>query len=336
MTEQGKDPTEELQDMARQSLQAWQQMWRQAVDQNPGAFAGAQTAEATPEAMQRVLDGLKGYLGWMENLSAASAATPGGMNWGDAFNQAFAGAAGNPFSEAFAEIPGMGSLDPLQFQQQISKLMLPMQQAMHGALSIPAFGLAREHQEQSQALTRAWLQYSQDSARYQALVARVGSEAANRVQEKLAEHEEPGRQINSMRGLYNLWVDAAEEAWADIAMSDEYREAYAAMTNAQMHVRQLVQQQVAEAGSQLGMPTREEVDSLGRRLQELRRDLADLRHAQRDADSAAGRKPSPAPKKRTAKKKAAPAKRAASGKKKAPTRKPASKKTARKSAAKRK
>ncbi len=336
MNKQGNDPTDQWQDMARQSLQAWQQMWNQAVGQNPGAFAGASSAKATPEAMQRVLDGLKGYLGWMENLSGASAAAPGGLNWADAFNQAFSGSAENPFSEAFAELPGMGSLDPQQFQQQFMKLMLPMQQAMNGALSMPAFGLAREHQEQSQALSRAWLQYSQDSARYQALVARVGREAAERVQEKLAEHEEPGRQIDSMRGLYNLWVDAAEEAWADIAMSDEYREVYAAMINAQMRVRQLVQKQVAEAGSQLGMPTREEVDSLGRRLQELRRDLADLRHAQRDAELASGAKPAPAAKKRSTSRKSTPAGKAPAARKAAPTRKAASKKAARKPAGKRK
>lgn len=341
MSKRSDDPTTNFQNMAKQSLHAWQQMWSQAAGQAPGAFSAAQPENSAPETMQRVLDGLKGYLGWMENLSVASAATPGGLPWNDALGQAFGGGGGSPFSEAFAEVPGMGSLDPQQWQQQFMKTMAPMQQAVSGSFSMPAFGMAREHQEQSQALGRAWTEYQQQSARHQALVARVGREAAERVQDKLAVHEEPGRQIESMRGLYNLWVDAAEEAWAEIAMSDEYREVYAAMTNAQMRVRQLIQQQVADAGSQLGMPTREEVDSLGRRLQELRREIADLRSTRGDntaptakAGSTGGKRveprQKPAASRKSAGKKAASKKTAS---KKAPGKKAASKKVASKNAA---
>lgn len=286
MSTKVNDPAANFQIMAQKSLQAWQDMWTHAVGQaGAGAMPGA-AGMADNEAATRVLDGLKGYVGWMENLGAASAATPGGVNWADALAQAFGGAGSQPFSEAFGQLPGMDQMDPQAWQQQFSKFMAPGQRAADAAFSLPAFGLAREQQEQSQALARAWAEYLQQSARYQALVARVGREAAGRVQDKLGEHEEPGRQIDSLRGLYNLWVDAAEDAWAEIAMSDEYREIYGAMTNAQMRVRQLVQQQTAEIAGQLGLPTRDEVDSLGRRLQELRRELASLRNTQRAASTA--------------------------------------------------
>ncbi len=336
MSKRSDDPTTDFQNMAKQSLHAWQQMWSQAAGQTPGAFSAAQPESSAPENMQRVLDGLKGYLGWMENLSAASAATPGGLPWNDAFGQAFGAAVGNPFSEAFAEVPGMGSLDPQQWQQQFMKTMAPMQQAMSGAFSMPTFGMAREHQEQSQAMGRAWMEYRQQSARHQALVARVGRVAAELVQDKLAVHEEPGRQIESMRGLYNLWVDAAEEAWAEIAMSDEYREVYAAMTNAQMRVRQLVQQQVAEAGSQLGMPTREEVDTLGRRLQELRREIAELRGTRHDKSDPTEKTGSTAGKRAKPRQKPAASRKSAGKKavsKKATSKKTSSKKTSSKKTA---
>lgn len=331
MSKQSKDPTAEFQDMAKQSLQAWQQMWSQAVGQAPATapMGTHQGFNSGQESMQRVLEGLKGYLGWMENISSASAAAPGGLPWNDALSQAFAGNASNPFSAAFADLPGMGSLDPQHWQQQFLKTMAPMQQAMDGAFSMPAFGLAREHQEQSQAMGRAWAEYMQQSAHYQTLVARVGRQAAEQLEDKLAAHEEPGQQIDSMRALYNLWVDAAEEAWAEIAMSDEYREVYAAMTNAQMRVRQLVQQQVADAGRQLGMPTREEVDSLGKRLQELRRDLAELRNAQRAAvDTGTGKKSPVARKKPAASKKTASSRKSASDSKAAAGKKSAGAKKA--------
>jgi len=86
-------------------------------------------------------------------------------------------------------------------------------------------------------------------------------------------HAEPGRQIDSLKGLYDLWVDASEEAYAEIALSEEFREVYGEMVNTQMRVRQLQQQQTEQLCQQLGVPTRSEVSSLGERLQALRREF---------------------------------------------------------------
>ena len=93
------------------------------------------------------------------------------------------------------------------------------------------------------------------------------------MQDKLAERAEPGRQIDSLKALYDLWVDAAEEAYAEIALTDEFREVYGEMVNTQMRVRQMQQRQTGQWCRELGLPTREEVSALGERLQQLRRDL---------------------------------------------------------------
>src|SRR3546814_17911491 len=89
-----------------------------------------------------------------------------------------------------------------------------------------------------------------------------------RLQGKMAE---PGRQVDSLKALYDLWVDASEEAYAEIALSDEFREVYGEMVNTQMRARQLQQQQTEQICQQLGVPTRSEVSSLGERIQALRR-----------------------------------------------------------------
>jgi polyhydroxyalkanoate synthesis regulator phasin len=94
-----------------------------------------------------------------------------------------------------------------------------------------------------------------------------------KLQDKLAEHAEPGRQIESLKALYDLWVDAAEEAYAEIALTDEFREAYGAMTNSQMRMRSLQQQQTEQLCQQWGLPTRREMDTLGERLQQVRREV---------------------------------------------------------------
>lgn len=262
--------------MAQQSMDVWRDIWEHAVGQAP-TWQAAVAGGADAGAAQQVLEGLKGYLEWLESVGgAAGAAMPAGAPWGDALGRLFDGSA-NPFRASVAAMPGMHAFHPQAWQQPLDQAFGPMQQAMQSMLGLPAFGMLREHQEQQQALGRAFIDYQQQMARYQALMAEVGREAAERTQAKLAEHEEAGRQIDSLRGLYNLWVDAAEDAWAEVAMSDTYREVYGAMTNAQMRLRRLQQQQVNQAARQMGLPTRDEVDSLGERLQQARRELAQLR-----------------------------------------------------------
>jgi hypothetical protein len=42
-------------------------------------------------------------------------------------------------------------------------------------------------------------------------------------EDKLTAHEEPGRQLASARALFDLWIDSAEQAYAEIALSAEFR-----------------------------------------------------------------------------------------------------------------
>jgi hypothetical protein len=126
---------------------------------------------------------------------------------------------------------------------------------------------------QQQELAQALLAAAQATGRYQALLQRAAADGMQRLQDKLAQHAAPGQQIDSLKGLYDLWVDAAEEAYAEIALTEEFRAAYGDMVNSQMHVRQLQQKHIEALCQQLGMPTRSEVSSLGQRVQALRRDL---------------------------------------------------------------
>ena len=62
-------------------------------------------------------------------------------------------------------------------------------------------------------------------------------------------------------------------AYAETALSPEFREVYGALVNAQMRVRSQVQQEVERIGVDLGMPTRTELNSVHKRMHDLRRDL---------------------------------------------------------------
>jgi class III poly(R)-hydroxyalkanoic acid synthase PhaE subunit len=139
---------------------------------------------------------------------------------------------------------------------------------------------------------------------------------------KLVARSAPGKALESARALFDLWIDAAEEAYAEVALSPEFRAAYGALVNAQMRLRQGVQREVEQAAAQLGMPTRTEVDAAHRRIAELERALRRMRD---DADAAPAAAPRAA--------KAAPAARPAATAKRTAAPKPAAKKAMPKKAA---
>lgn len=270
------DPTSDFlrdyQTLARQSWDAWtRQMQQSATPQNVFQQGSGATASAS-DTLERTLDGLKGYLDWMQGTTA-TAATPG-ADWQQQMQQWFGGA-NQPFAHAFAGIESAGAQG---FARQWQEWLQAMQHAGLGggaapSAPTPAFGMDREQQMQQQALTQAMLASAQATARYQALLQRAGAQGLQRLQDKLAQHAEPGRQIDSLKGLYDLWVDASEEAYAEIVLTDEFRTAYGEMVNAQMQVRRLQHKYTEALCLQLGIPTRSEVSSLGQRLQAVRREL---------------------------------------------------------------
>lgn len=138
-------------------------------------------------------------------------------------------------------------------------------------LSMPTFGVAREHQERLQQLLQAQIDYQDTLAAHNALLSRSMDAAYRNFERRLAQHEAPGTEITSARALFDLWIDAAEEAFADMALSTDYRHAYGAMVNAQMRLRQDVQQQIEQATGMLGMPTRTEIEAAHRKIAELER-----------------------------------------------------------------
>lgn len=176
-------------------------------------------------------------------------------------------------------------------------------------LGLPAFGVTREHQERLQQLAQAHIEYQQADSVYNALMRKASRSAFDVFESMLVEHEEPGRQIDSPRALFDLWIDAAEEAYAEIALSTEFRKAYADLANAQMRLRAGIQEQIEQASRQFDLPTRSELDGAHRKIVELERavrrlrDLVEAGQADRPAAKVA--------KKTTAAKRAAPAKKTA-------------------------
>ena len=256
--------------------------WHEGLEQWSRMFDAGGARNAQAETVERLLAGARSYFSLLQTLAQKGAdAESDPQAWAGKLREAFnfpgadAALLDNPLARALRELAGKGASG---FEEMMAALQ-PALRETRALLDLPAFGYAREHQEHYQRMSRAWLDYQHETNRYNALIARASKRAFEVFEDKLAERAEPGRQIDSARALYDLWVDAAEEAYAEVALSDEFREVYGALVNAQMRVRQNVQREVERVAVDLGMPTRTEIDSMGQRLHALHRDARNRNEA---------------------------------------------------------
>ena len=277
------DASKQWQAFLQQSGAPWAQLLRGgapasgAFEQWSALFDGA--GGMPREAIERFVQGAKDYVTFLQSsLGKAGASVEGMTGWVEPFKHLFAGAtpAAGMFEHPFARLwpAQMAAVNPFAAGVQLPGLDF---RDLKSWLALPTFGLAREHQETQQKAALAWIEYQEQMARHNELMLKAAQRGCELFEGKLAEREQPGRQIDSLRGLYDLWVDAAEEGYAEIALSHEYREVYGALVNAQMRVRAHLQREVERLSSDMGMPTRSEIDSIGERLQALRREVRALR-----------------------------------------------------------
>ena len=223
------------------------------------------------------------WFGQMQQLAAQFAGQPhSARDVAEAWRKLIGGNGNELFQNLFDGMQGPG----MQQLQQWSDAAAPWLQSMHKeaatTLGMPTFGFAREHQERLQGLARAQLDWQQALGAYHALLGKVSQDAFSRFESKLIDREEPGRQIGSVRALFDLWVDAAEEAYAETALSVEYRHVYGSLVNAQMRLRNAMQSIMEQNASMAGLPGRAELDSAHRKIAELERLV---RRIQRNAEA---------------------------------------------------
>jgi class III poly(R)-hydroxyalkanoic acid synthase PhaE subunit len=255
----------------------WAQMGRAARPEPPNP------AEAL---LHRFREQAGGWFGQMQQLASQFAGrNASATEIAAAWKQALGGNAAGAFTDVFATMsrPGQQGMETWIAQM---RPILGFVQSMQGGqpdarawMGLPAFGFAREHQERWQQLALAQVEHQDRSRDFAELMADAAQRAFVKFEEKLAARSEPGKQIESTRALFDLWIDAAEDAYAEIALSERFREAYGALVDAQMRLRAAVQREVEQFGQLLGTPTRTEVDSAHRKIVQLERELRRMRDA---------------------------------------------------------
>lgn len=284
----------DFESLAQQYWNAWGEAMRRggAADATPAGAPGWQDAidwwsrlahgghEGTNAAVGRFNAQARNWYGQMQQVAAQFAGRDGkAADIVGAWKRALGTTGDNPFPEMFKAMRGQGVQGLEQWIENATPYLDAWRREGTSVLGMPTFGIGREKQERLQKLMQAQLDYQQREAAYNALMMKAVERAYGLFEDKLAAHEEPGRQLTSARALFDLWIDAAEEAYAQIALSPEFREVYGAMVNAQMRLRGSVQREIEQVSEMFGMPTRTEVDAAHRKIAELERVLRRMRDA---------------------------------------------------------
>jgi len=299
---------EEFGQMARQYWGLWEQALRGAVpDMAPTPPPGGQFWQGAAQgwadafsprppghdAMARFGQQARDWYAQMQQVAAqftGKGASPADVT--NAWRNALGGAAGNPFQHMLDSMNGPGMQGMEHWLRGVQPVLDALTGKNSGWLNTPAFGFTREHQERLQALAAAQLEVQQASRAYQELLATGSQTAFQRFEQLLSKRAAEGHSIDTPRALFDLWVDAAEEAYAQMALSESYRHAYGDLLNAQIRLRAGIQREVEHMCAQLGMPTRSELDGAHRKIIELERELRRMRD-RGDTQAKEAARPSP-------------------------------------------
>ncbi len=283
----------DFESLARQYWNAWGDNLRRQA----GAGLGMNAAPDWQQAVQwwsQLVPGQQGpvtdvlgrfnaqasdWYGRMQQVAAQFAGVQGnaaeiGQAWREALGANAENLATGLFPEMIRAMRGGGQHAGLdEWITQAMPFVESLRRERSKWLHLPTFGLSREHQERWQQLALAQDEYQQRNDEFNRLMAKATQRAFELFERKLAEHEAPEKQLTSVRALFDLWIDAAEDAYAESALSPEFGEVYGALTNAQMRLRGCMQREVEQFCGLLGMPSRTEVDSAHRKIAELERAL---------------------------------------------------------------
>jgi hypothetical protein len=163
---------------------------------------------------------------------------------------------------------------PLRFASDLGADVGP-QAAQMGAWDAPALGATREHQQRWQRMSAAWASIDDAQRRLQRLWSDALRDAAAAFTARLVQTPSIDMSAESMRKLYDGWIDCAEDAYGRIAHSEPFCSALADFMNASSRWRREAQSSMEYFAKLLDLPTRSEINSLMQRLKALENRLRD-------------------------------------------------------------
>lgn len=156
-------------------------------------------------------------------------------------------------------------------REGLARARAEMKERRERFLSIPGIGYARETQEQYQHLWRLVVDYLEALQQYEFAFVRLGRRSIEHFRRRLEQNTRDAP-FDSLRKLYDLWVDACEEVYVEYVSSDEYARLFGRLVNALAAVKRQSSVLLDDMLESMNLPTRREMDTVHRRVLEARRD----------------------------------------------------------------
>jgi polyhydroxyalkanoate synthesis regulator phasin len=239
-------------------------------------FFGQGLPDSSRDLTRKMMEFGEGYLGVAREFWKLVEATPAGA--ADAATlQRQLEALQSSFADGFSKLYAGGPLggDLMAAWQRMGAAGTGPDQAP-AFPGMPALGPLRERQEAMERLGRATLKYQQALGRFGELLSRVSGDAVGRLARRVARRVQSEEPIGSLRAMYDLWVDAGEEAYAAAAHGPEFAKAQAELNDALMGLKAEQRAQVEDWARALDLPTRTELNTILKRLKTLRRRVREL------------------------------------------------------------
>ena len=158
-------------------------------------------------------------------------------------------------------------------ETQLAYLKAAMLASIEKLLSVPGIGPARALQGQLQEGMQLVDQYQQVANEYVGEINKISLAALESMRLRILEMAEKKEEINSLRGLYDLWVDCNEAAYKAHVDTDEYAELYGRLTNSLLAVKQYHHKIQDRVFRQFNMPTRDGMNTLLQQVWQTKRQL---------------------------------------------------------------
>ena len=109
-------------------------------------------------------------------------------------------------------------------------------------------------------------------------------EAVEQLQDKImrrVQSDDEKDRINSGRQIYDMWIDSCEEVYSDYVFTEDYTVLHGELINAMFALKQQSTAIMEDILVEWNLPTRTEMDTVTRRVQETRRDKSRLNREMR-------------------------------------------------------
>jgi class III poly(R)-hydroxyalkanoic acid synthase PhaE subunit len=168
-------------------------------------------------------------------------------------------------------LQGLNTIDPMRMKDSI-------QTHLDQFISAPGVGHMRERQWLYQELYRLGVNYQTALQAYIQFQNQIGLKSIDRFKSSFSNLEKKDIQLDSMRSVYDLWVDCCEEVYAESVITDEYVKINGNLINALMALKQHSRMLVDEVLEGFNMPTRQELNTLHDRSHDQWRENKKLRN----------------------------------------------------------